>query len=575
MRDLIQNLLLAGALAGCAGELTAGPVRPLGDRGSTPDARVDDGGQIIDAGLSDMRAGDMADGGGMGETPPDRPAFAPAPPTLFRLTRAQYLNSVRDLLGAVELPADIEADTPLHGFTSIGASEVTISPRAVEQYEAAAHQLAQQVFAAERRVAFTGCDAPDAACARGFLARFGRQAWRRPLSQAELDALTGLFEQLATDLQDRWQALQFTTAGVLQAPDFLFRVEQGEPAASGRRYTGYEMAARLSYLLWNSTPDAALLDAAERGELTDAAGVQAQAERLLADPRARDTIRAYFGEYFNLGRLDHLEKDRDLFPQMSATLGAAMRGEIERVIDDLVFEQDTDLRALLTTRRTFVTAELAALYNLPAVEETGFVPVELPADGPRGGLMTMGGILALNAHNTVTSPTHRGKFIQNMLLCFDVPPPPPGVVTSLEEIPDDGVPITTRQKLARHAEDPACAGCHTLMDPMGLPLENFDAIGAWRTTENGLPIDASGAINGEPFVGARALGERLREQDAIADCVARRLFRHATGRLEEPGQERAVLDLTDAFIADGHRFKSLLIELVLSDGFRQVGEVEQ
>jgi hypothetical protein len=494
---------------------------------------------------------------------------------MFRLTRAQYVNSVRDLVGAVEVPTDLEDDTPLHGFASIGASEVTISPRAVEQYEAAAHALAQQVFAAERRVEFTGCEAPDAACGRAFLARFGRQAWRRPLTDAELAVFADLFEQLATDLQNRWQALQFVTAGLLQSPDFLFRVEQGEAHATGRRYTNYEMAARLSYLLWNSTPDDALLDAAERGELTQDAGLQAQAERLLADPRARDTVRRYFGEYFNLQRLDHLEKDRDLFPQMSETLGAAMRGEIERVIDNLIFEEDADLRDLLTTRETFVTSELAALYNLPAVEETGFVPVELPEDGPRAGLMAMGGILALNAHNTVTSPTHRGKFIQNMLLCFDVPPPPPGVVTSLEEIPDDDTPITTRQKLARHAEDPACAGCHLLMDPMGLPLENFDAIGAWRTTENGLPIDASGAINGEPFVGARALGERLREQDEIADCIARRLFRHATGRLEESGQERAILDLTDAFVADGHRFQSLLIELVLSDGFRQVGAVQR
>lgn len=565
------------ALAACAGELNSGPVTPLDPESPEPDVYIGDDGVIRDARVEpEADAGEDADAQ-VDEQPEDLPEFVPAAPTMYRLTRAQYVNSVRDLLGDIEVPADLEDDTPLHGFVSVGASELTISPRAVEQYEAAAQALMAQVFTPDRRAGFTGCDDPNPECVRTFIATFGRRAWRRPLSGEALDLFTGLHAQLSEDLLDRWQALQFTAAGLLQAPDFVFRVEHGEDDGAQRRYTNYEMAARLSYLLWNSTPDDALLDAAERGELVTDAGLTAQAERLLADPRARATIRGYFGEYFNLSRLDSLEKDRETFPQMSATLGAAMRGEIERVIDDLVFEQDADLRELLTVETTYVTPELAALYNLPAVEPTaedgGFVKVDLPADGPRAGLMGMGGILALNAHNTVTSPTHRGKFIQNNLLCVDIPPPPPGVVTSLEEIPDDG-PITTRAKLARHAEDPACVGCHRLMDPLGLALENFDAIGAWRTTENGFPIDASAEILGMNFQGARELGALLRHQDSIGECMSRRLFRHASGRLEEPGQERTIIELSREFADDGHRFKALLIALVQSDGFRKVGVVE-
>ena len=568
------SIALPLALAACAGELNSGPVVPI--ESPQPDVYIGDDGVIRDAAL-DPDTGEDADARLDEEPPEDLPDFVPAAPTMYRLTRAQYVNSVRDLLGDVEVPADLEDDTPLHGFVNVGASELTISPRAVEQYEAAAQALMAQVFAPDRRAAFTGCEDPNPECVRTFISTFGRRAWRRPLTVEELDVLADLQAQLAEDLLDRWQALQFTAAGLLQSPDFVFRVEHGEAAGAERRYSNYEMAARLSYLLWNSTPDDALLDAAERGELVTDAGVRAQAERLLADPRARATIRIYFGEYFNLSRLDALEKDRDLYPQMSPTLGPAMRGEIERVIDDLVFEQDADLRELMTTRTTFVTAELAALYNLPAVEPSaeneGFVKVELPDDGPRGGLMGMGGILALNAHNTVTSPTHRGKFIQNTLLCVDIPPPPPGVVTSLEEIPDDG-PITTRAKLARHAEDPACVGCHRLMDPLGLALENFDAIGAWRTTENGFPIDASAEIGGMNFQGARELGELLRHQDSIGECLSRRLFRHASGRLEEPGQERTILELSRDFADDGHRFQALLLALVQSDGFRKVGVAE-
>ncbi|MGK0360041.1 MAG: hypothetical protein ACI9U2_002347 [Bradymonadia bacterium] len=545
-----------------------------------PDVYIGDDGVIRDATVHPgTDSGADADAQVDEDPDDDLPLFEPAAPTMYRLTRAQYVNSIRDLLGDIEVPADLEADTPLHGFVSVGASELTISPRAVEQYEAAALALMTQVFAPDRRAGFTGCEDPNPECVRAFIATFGRRAWRRPLTMDELDLFAGLYAQLAADLLDRWRALQFTAAGLLQAPDFVFRVEHGEQPDGGgeRRYTSYEMAARLSYLLWNSTPDDALLDAADRGDLVTDAGLLAQAERLLADPRARATMRAYFGEYFNLGRLDTLEKDRELYPQMSATLGPAMRGEIERVIDDLIFEQDADLRELMTTSTTFVTAELAALYTLPAVEPSaeneGFVKVELPEDGPRGGLMGMGGILALNAHNTVTSPTHRGKFIQNNLLCVDIPPPPPGVVTSLEEIPDDG-PTTTRAKLARHAEDPACVGCHRLMDPLGLALENFDAIGAWRTTENGFPIDASAEIGGMTFQGARELGELLRHQDSIGECLSRRLFRHASGRLEEPGQERTIIELSRDFADDGHRFKALLITLVQSEGFRRVGAVQ-
>ncbi|MCB9537910.1 MAG: DUF1592 domain-containing protein [Myxococcales bacterium] len=585
-RRLARWALAAMLLGGCAdGALTTalddpeGPVAP-GAGGAPfdptpPDPAARDAGARGPA--DDATAPPAADAGPPSPPGNDLPPFAPQAPTLHRLTLAQYRNSVRDLLGDVQVPADLEVDTPLHGFASVGASELTISPRAAEQYEAAALDLAAQALSADRRAAFTGCDAPDAACTDAFLADFARLAWRRPISPDEATLLSTLAADVGATLGDAWGGVQHAVAFVLQSPDFLFRVEVGEPdpdRPGGRRFTDHEMAARLAYLLWNTTPDADLLAAADRGELTTDAGLRAQAERLLADDRARDALRRYFAEYFNLDRLDALEKDRELFPQMSETLGASMKAEILALIDHIVFEADADFRDLLVTRDTFINDELAALYFLPPVGADAPTPVTLPADGPRAGLLTTAGVLALNAHNTVTSPTHRGKFIQNYLLCYDIPPPPPGVATSLDGVEVEG-PVTTRQKLARHRSDPTCNACHRHMDPLGLALENFDAIGAWRTTESGLPIDASGELYGETFVGGLELAALLRNQDAIAECVARRLYRHANGRLEARSEQIAVRDLTEAFVEGGHRLQTLMVALVLSDGFRTTGEVER
>lgn len=507
--------------------------------------------------------------------PPDveeLPDYEPAPATLYRLTRAQYQNCLRDLLGAVDVPADLEADTPLHGFASVGASELTVSPRAAEQLEAAAFAVAGQVFGdAERRQALVGCDLGEAGCVDDFLRRFGRLAWRRPLSGEEVGELSALYAELLRTLRDPWRAAEFTVATVLQSPWFVFRVERGEGAEGQRRYSDVEMASRLSFLIWNSAPDDALLAAGERGELATPAGLETQARRLLADDRAREAMRHFFGEFFLLDRLDGLTKDRDVFPQMSPTLGAAMRREVEAMIDDVVFGRDADLRSLLTTRDTFLDAELAALYGLPPVEGPGHLPVHLPPDNPRGGLLGTAGILALNAHNTVTSPTLRGKFIQNTLLCFDIPPPPPGIPQLSDS--EDG-PETTRQKLERHRSDPSCNGCHQFMDPLGVSLENFDAIGAFRTTEAGLAIDARAVFEGQTFEGPRQLGELLREREEIGACFARRFFRHGMGHLESEAEERAVRDLIDAFRASDHRFQALVVALVTSDAFRLVGEDE-
>jgi hypothetical protein len=512
--------------------------------------------------------------------PEDPPPFAPHEATLHRLTRTQYTNTIRDLLGDVVVPADLEVDTPLHGFTTVGSTELTVSPRAAEQYEAAALDLARQIFAdRDRAAAFLGCAPGNAEdpCVRDFLARFGRRAFRRPLDGAELDAWQDVVRRISGTLGDIWPALELTTAGILQSPHFLFRVELGQPDDANpgkRRFSGLEMASRLSYFIWSSMPDDALLDAAIAGELDSAAGVRTQATRLVGDPRARSALVQFFSEYFKLERLDGISKSSEMFPQMSPTMGESMKQELLLLIDDIVFTRDADLREMLDSKTTFVNSELARLYQLSQpVEELGFTKITHPDNSPRAGILTTGAFLALNAHATVTSPTFRGRFIRQYLLCQEIPPPPPGVTTTLpDEDPNQG-PETLRQRLERlHLQAPSCAGCHNQMDPLGFALESFDAIGAYRTTENGLPVDTRGALDDERFNDARQLASILRERTDVSGCVSKLAYRYATGHLETMGEKRVTKALGESFAAANFSFKELVLAIATSDGFRLAGE---
>lgn len=555
-----STLALLATLSACTGRL--GDVDPPSDAAVTPDVRVVPRADVPT--VTDRPATDVPT--------PTAPPFAPAPATLQRLTRAQYERSLTALLGDVRLPTNLEADTPLYGFSTIGASQLSIANRAAEQFQAAAEDVAHQVFSnASRRMALVGC-APTSAtddCAQGFVSRFGRLAFRRPLTADELTRWRGVAGTVYGTFHDTWVALEWTVAGMLQSPSFLYRIELGSPDPSHpgwRRYDGYEMASRLAFLLWNAPPDSSLLDDAAAGRLDSPSGLRARALAMLADPRAHDAVARFFTEYFKLDRLDTLARDPTAFPLITATLGASMRGEVLRLLDDVVFSRDADLREMFDTRATFVNAELARLYNLPFSGD-GFTRATLPADGPRAGVLTTAAFLTLNAHASATSPTLRGRFIRQYLLCQEIPPPPEGVVTSLPAS-DPMMRTTLRQRLEQHRTDPTCAGCHNLMDPLGFSLENFDALGVYRTTDNGLPVDPRGSIDGVEFRSARELAAILREHPRAASCVTRQLYRYATGHVDLESEARALDALSAGFAGEGYRLRALLVALTASDGFR-------
>lgn len=506
--------------------------------------------------------------------------YEPGPIVFPRLTEAQYRASVESALGGGELDGarplphlPLEEDTNPYLFYNVGAASTTLSEVGAQRYEESAHALARAVIDDPvRRDAVLRCvpTTPGDDCVGGTIARVGRLLYRRRLTAEE----QARWVRVATDLAggDALVGLRYALAGMLQSPSFLYRVELGEEDASRpgwRRYTDAEVASRMAFVLWNTSPDDALLDAAESGRLATADGVHAEALRMLEDPRARRAVRAFFAQYFDLARLgDVRERDPVLYPSFTASLPVAMRTEMELVVDDVVFTRDADVRELLRTRRTFVNDELAALYDLEVEGATPitFVPVELPEDGPRAGILTLGAFLTMNAHPTETSPTLRGKYVRERLLCDLVPPPPPGVST---DIPDPmGTPRTLRERLVEHRVRPDCAACHDSIDPPGFLFEGFDSIGRVRATDHGYPVDTSGALDGVPLANGRELGELLADDPRVSLCIARQLFRHANGRLEREGEEVAIRELARDFLAGGSRFLDLLLGLVTSESFR-------
>jgi hypothetical protein len=504
---------------------------------------------------------------------PAGPYSPSAPASLRRLTAVQYRNAVRDLLGPVTPPTALEPDVPEAGFTSVTVAKVSVSARGVEQYEAAAYDVAHQVFASnDRRLALVGCT-PTAskadACARKMLDRLGRRAWRRPLDATEIDLYAALAATVGTSFGDAWVGLEYAVAALLQSPFFLYRSELGEPAPAAPdrlRYTPFEMASRLAFTLAQSVPDDALLDAAAQGKLNTADDVRAQARRLLAAPAGRDAVRTFFGEHFQLDRLDQLVKDAQVYPRMKASLATSMRGEIEMGLAADVFDGGGDVRRMFDGRSTFVNAELARFYGVTAPASNGFMPIDLPVAGPRAGLFGWAGMMAMLARATATSPTLRGKFVRERLMCQPIPDPPANVDATL---PAPTGPLRTmRERLEQHRANPTCAGCHGIIDPIGLGLEKFDGIGAYRDTDAGQPIDARGDINGKPFDGALALATLLRNDDATAACLVRQAYRFAAGNLETTGDEGLIAALGGAFRGAGYRMTDLLVELTASDGFR-------
>jgi len=505
-------------------------------------------------------------------------AFAPAAGSFKLLTSTELQNSLNALLGPVAL-GEVMPDTFVGGFAKVGGSTVAVSTNGVGQYRTAIEAATASVFADNaRRAALVGCvpsGLDDTACFRSFIERFGRLAWRRALTSQELDRETKLGAQLAQTFGNATDGLRATANAILLSPNFLYRLERGEQDATSGvwRYSGYEMASRIAYFLTNSAPDDALLKAAEQGTLATPDGIRGEAERLLQGNAApgRESVRTFATELFRLAVVAARAKDPS-FTTYTPALQQAMIREVPSMFEDLVFEQHAPATDLFTTRTTYVNSDLAKHYGLDTTGLTpsSWVKVSLPENGLRAGYLGTAAFLSEFANQKEGSPTQRGKFIRTVLLCGTIPDPPPNVATNLSD-PPSGVHQTKRQKLEAHRQQGgSCTGCHALMDPLGLPLENFDAIGAYRETDGGLPIDVTGTLDGVDFNGPIEMGKLLSKSEQAASCLVRNFYRFATGVMEAKEQEPAIAQLSTRFQSADRDMQKLMVDLVTSDGFRLV-----
>ncbi len=518
----------------------------------------------------------QSDSGGGPEATPSRVAPpVPAEAPLRRLTSAQYLRIVSDVVGPEGvLPARLEEDSEYFGLLSLGAANTSVSFAGVERYERAAYLIAEQALAGgPNRQRLVPCEPQgvvDAQCAEQFVRELGRKLWRRGLTDGEVATFAQIAVDVASDpaIADFHRGLELALAGLLQSPDFIYRVEVGAPAQGDDtrlRFSDVEMASRLSFLFWGDAPDEELLAVAEAGGLSDPATLSEQVGRLIADERIKNGIRTFFDEMLKLGELGHLEKDPTVFTAYSAELGPSAREQTLLDLEKLVIAEDGDFRGILTSTRTHVDRTLAAVYRVPAPSVDGFALTVLPPDQGRVGLFGHASFLALNSHAASTSAVKRGKFVQEVLLCNPIPPPPPNVNTVLPEVTEEAV--TLRDRVGIHLTDPVCASCHELMDPIGLAFETFDAIGTFRSHDQHVEIDASGVLRDAAFDDAAGLARVIAADPNFTKCFVDTLHSYAVGTPAD-GRARGELDeLRDRFVESGYRVLEVMRAIATSPRF--------
>lgn len=498
--------------------------------------------------------------------------MVPSPATTLRLTQEQYRSIVKEVLGDhIAVPARLEPDVREDGSLVLGAARTTISPRGAELYEQAATSIAAQALAPEHREALVSCSPEgneDEACAAIFVRDVGRRLWRRTLTDEEVAFLTEIATESAAELGDFYAGLEYALSALLQSPKFLFRVEVGEDRDGARVLSDLELATRLSFFFWNSAPDDHLLDAAEAGRLATEDGLAEEIDRLMQDDRLRAGVRRFFSDLYELDRLDELVKAPEIFEHADEDVGPSAREETLRTIEWLVFEERGDFRDIFTTRTTFINRKLASIYNVPAPTREGFGLYEFQNDEQRAGFLGHASFLSLAAHPVSTSPTLRGKFIRQKVLCHVIPPPPAGVDTSIPA-PTEEAP-TLRARVQEHLNNPGCSSCHLMTDPIGLGLENFDGIGRYRTHDNGVLIEPAGELDEVPFEDALSLGHVLREHPDVPKCVTQKLFEYGTAHEVSVGQRAMMAAIADEWGSTGYDFLTLMKTVATSPAFRVV-----
>ena len=536
-------LLLATLLGGCDGIISD----PAGTAGSGP-------------GGSGDRAAPLPDGLAMEDVPPT---------AMRRLSRAELDSTLRDLLGDETRPASqaLPEDTqdPFdNDYTTQLPSAVLVEGMEAIAQASVRRALADPVL----RSRLLPCEPTgpgDAACMRSFVESFGRRAFRRPLEDEEVADFLAL-QSLAVEAGDFWYGVEAIARAILMVPDFVFRVEIGTPVEGSpgvRRLGDFEIATRMSYLLWGTTPDDRLLDRAQAGELVPVESRAAIARAMLADSRAVGQVDRFHAMWLGYERMAH-----------DADLVTAMRGETRALIEKVVFDDDASYLDLFRATETFLDPTLAEHYGIP---HSGSGSEWVSYEGTqRQGLLSHGTVLSAFAKWDDTSPTQRGIFIRERLMCQTIPPPPPTV--NADDPPESEASPCKWDRYEQHRASAGCAGCHSLVDPVGFGLERFDRMGRYREHDEGLTecrITGEGELVGVgAFSGPAELADLLVESGTLEGCAVRQLWRFAFGRHERADDESLIEGLVSERRGTPWKLSDLLIEVVTSPQFELVREDE-
>jgi hypothetical protein len=519
---------------------------------------------------------------------PGNPGMPPADPNaagvmpLLRLNRREYNNTIRDLLAVQVSPADaFPQDVDANGF--IFHRYGIVSSLDASRLQEAAESLAQAANVTTLApCAATATAMAQETCARTFITTFGARAYRRPLLQAEIDRLVALYQAGRTTVMlDYTGAIRMLVEGMLQSAPFLYHWELGPQAATleGKlaQLGPYEIASRLSYFIWRSMPDKALFDAAAANKLATEADIETQARRMLADPKAKDTITAFFLEWLSLEQVPDRPKDTMLYPQWNDALKAAMVAETQAFVGNVAFDGDGKLDTILTAKFSFVNQPLAQLYGLSGVTGTATQMKSLDPT-QRSGILTQSGFLTLTGASDGSNPVKRGRKVYERLLCQTLPPPPNNVPPPKPPTPG----LTTRQRFMEHDQQACAMGCHNIMDPIGFGFEHYDGLGAWRTLDQGLPVDASGSIEidgaKKPFADAIELSNILALSPQVRGCMVMQMARFALYRDGTTDDQASLNAAYTAFSNGSFSMKELLVGVAKTRTFRYrslaAGEVQ-
>jgi len=504
-------------------------------------------------------------------------------PLSLRISPHEYKNTISDIFGAdIVIAGRFEPEKREEGLMAVGARSVNISADGVEHYDNLARGIAAQVVAPSRRDTLFPCKPKDItrsddACARTFLASTGRFLFRRPLTEEEISVRVRTAADVANKKQDFYAGISGVLSEMLLSPNFLYRIKKTEADAANpgqTRLEAYSKASVLSYYLWASAPDDMLLKAAESGELQTKEGLRRHVDRMVSSPNVENGVRAFFSDMFGFDEFETLSKDTTFFPRFTPKVFEQAREQTLRTIVQHVVADQGDYRDLFTTRKTFLTRPLAAVYNVPITDRADnaqpdrWLPYEYAENDIRSGILSQISFVALHSPAGRSSPTLRGKALREYMMCQVVPPPPGNVDFSEVESASSELK-TARERLNAHAKEAMCAGCHKITDPIGLALESFDSGGGLRTHENGALIDVSAELRGQKFQGPTGLAKVIRDDPAITHCVAKRSFAFAAGR-SPVEKDPAWREIDKHFKDSNYNVLELMRQVAMSDSLYQV-----